>query len=95
MAAQDRVPAPGSGKCQDRLTVTRPWSWTWPVGTGRHRLSLAARAVAAGEPGPEGPCAVPRSEVCWPEQGSLAGFGADDEPEKLQMVRRRSTVRFR
>ena len=36
-----------------------------------------------------------RSEVCWREQGALPGFGADDEPEKLQMVRRRSTVRFR
>jgi len=44
---------------------------------------------------PGGAMCRTRSEVCWPEQGSLAGFGADDEPEKLQMVRRRSTVRFR
>ena len=36
-----------------------------------------------------------RSEVCWREQRALPGSGADDEPEKLQMVRRRSTVRFR
>jgi len=73
MAAQDRVPAPGSGKYQDRLTVTRPWSWTWPVGTGRHRLSLAARAVAAGEPGPEGPCAVPDRKSAGLSRGALPG----------------------
>jgi hypothetical protein len=40
------------------------------------------------------PCSAPG----WKSAGvgrELAGFGADDEPEKLQMVRRRSTVRFR
>jgi len=55
----------------------------WPPGPWRP-VSLAWRAMYGT-----------RSEACWREQGALPGFGADDEPEKLQMVRRRSTVRSR
>ena len=57
--------------------------WAWPLGPGSRR-AWPGRAMYRI-----------RSEVRWRGQGALPGFGADDEPEKSQMVRRRSTVRLR